>query len=106
RSLSCVLAVVAPCLVACGDRSASSSDLAPPRSGPEGTPTDATGGAGRDGSGDPSPGSSSAPGGGDVDVDLGPPAVRFTGRFDAREVDGPKCGWPGCRIVARFTGTR
>lgn len=35
----------------------------------------------------------------------GDPAVRFFGRFDTRESTGPKCGWPGCRIIARFEGT-
>jgi len=34
----------------------------------------------------------------------GPPAVRFVGRFDARDPAGPTCAWPGCRIVARFQG--
>lgn len=37
--------------------------------------------------------------------DPGPPAVRFVGRFDDRDPAGPKCGWPGCRIVASFEGT-
>ncbi len=35
----------------------------------------------------------------------GDPAVRFVGRFDTRESAGPKCGWPGCRVIARFEGT-
>jgi hypothetical protein len=33
------------------------------------------------------------------------PAVRFVGRFDRRDAMGPKCGWPGCRIIARFEGS-
>lgn len=37
--------------------------------------------------------------------DPGPPALRFIGRFDERDKEGPKCGWPGCRIVASFEGT-
>jgi hypothetical protein len=37
--------------------------------------------------------------------DPGPPAVRFVGRFDTRESAGPTCGWPGCRIIAGFSGT-
>lgn len=37
--------------------------------------------------------------------DPGPPAVQLIGRFDKRDPAGPKCGWPGCRIVARFSGT-
>ncbi|MCW5836225.1 MAG: hypothetical protein KIS78_27745, partial [Labilithrix sp.] len=36
----------------------------------------------------------------------GPPRVDFVGRFDARDPAGPTCAWPGCRIVARFEGTR
>ncbi|MCA9590812.1 MAG: hypothetical protein KC657_36185 [Myxococcales bacterium] len=38
-------------------------------------------------------------------VDAGPPAVRYIGRFDRRDAAGPKCAWPGCRIVANFDGT-
>jgi hypothetical protein len=34
----------------------------------------------------------------------GPPAVQFIGRFDTRDAKGPKCAWPGCRILARFEG--
>ncbi|HVJ93741.1 MAG TPA: SGNH/GDSL hydrolase family protein [Labilithrix sp.] len=29
----------------------------------------------------------------------------FIGRFDTRNPNGPICGWPGCRIVARFDGS-
>ena len=39
-----------------------------------------------------------------VYVDAGPPAVQLVGRFDTRDPAGPKCGWPGCRILARFEG--
>lgn len=35
----------------------------------------------------------------------GPPRIDFIGRFDTREPASPTCGWPGCRIVARFEGT-
>jgi lysophospholipase L1-like esterase len=34
-----------------------------------------------------------------------PPSVRFIGRRDATDAAHPKFGWPGARIVARFTGT-
>jgi lysophospholipase L1-like esterase len=34
------------------------------------------------------------------------PAVQLIGRFDTRDPAGARCGWPGCRIVARFDGTR
>jgi len=37
--------------------------------------------------------------------DPGIPEVRYVGRFDIRDPAGPRCGWPGCRIVARFDGT-
>lgn len=37
---------------------------------------------------------------------VGPPAVQLIGRFDDRDPLGPRCGWPGCRIIARFEGTR
>lgn len=35
----------------------------------------------------------------------GPPAVRYVGRFDTSDPDGPKVGWPGARIIVRFEGT-
>lgn len=34
------------------------------------------------------------------------PAVQLVGRFDMRDGAGPRCAWPGCRVVARFSGTR
>lgn len=43
------------------------------------------------------------PGGG---VEGGEPAVQLVGRFDTRDAAGPRCAWPGCRIIARFEGTR
>lgn len=48
----------------------------------------------------PSPGD-----GGDASKPPEPPSVRFVGRFDVRDQAGPKCGWPGCRILANFKGT-
>lgn len=41
---------------------------------------------------------------GAADEPTGAPALRFVGRFDTRDPAGPKCSWPGCRIVARFEG--
>ncbi len=38
-------------------------------------------------------------------IEPGPPSVQFIGRFDTRDPAGPACGWPGCRIIARFEGT-
>jgi len=35
----------------------------------------------------------------------GPDELQLIGRFDRRDTAGPRCGWPGCRIVARFQGT-
>lgn len=55
-------------------------------------------------SGSGSSGSSGNADGGGVEPS-GDPAVRFVGRFDTREASGPKCGWPGCRVIARFEGT-
>ena len=37
--------------------------------------------------------------------DAGPPAIRFVGRFDTRTPEAPVCGFPGCRIIANFSGT-
>lgn len=54
----------------------------------------------------PRPASSAADSGGAPPRDPGPPAVRFVGRFDTRDPAGPTCGWPGCRIIASFSGTR
>lgn len=42
----------------------------------------------------------------DVDVEPGPPAVRFIGRSDDRHPEGPTFGWPGARIIANFDGTQ
>lgn len=44
-------------------------------------------------------------GGGSAVVDPGSPHVQFIGRFDTRDAAGPKCAYPGCRVVARFDGT-
>ena len=33
------------------------------------------------------------------------PAVRVVGRTDERDPAGPRFGWPGTRVVARFSGT-
>lgn len=32
------------------------------------------------------------------------PEIRFEGRFDRRDVAGPRCAWPACRAVAVFEG--
>ena len=40
-----------------------------------------------------------------ADLDPGGPAVQLVGRFDTRDGRGPICGFPACRIVARFEGT-
>jgi lysophospholipase L1-like esterase len=40
-----------------------------------------------------------------VPQDTGPPAVRFIGRFETAGGAQPSCAWPGCRIIASFTGT-
>lgn len=43
--------------------------------------------------------------GGAHPVSIAAPSIQFVGRFDTREAAGPKCAWPGCRVVARFSGT-
>ncbi|HVH48081.1 MAG TPA: GDSL-type esterase/lipase family protein [Labilithrix sp.] len=68
-----------------------------------GGPADASSNDGR-GIGDPTDAPTSSDGA-PIYVDAGPPAVEFIGRFDTRDPAGPKCGWPGCRILARFEGT-
>lgn len=76
--------------------SSTDDDDAPPY-----TPDARDGGAGAtDGGG--GGGDSAAP---EEEVDPGPPAVQFIGRFNRRDPAGPTCGWPGCRIRARFEGT-
>lgn len=79
-----------------------------------GTATTTRGGAGRDGTvSEPSPtdplgakgDGAEANGASGSDAEAGPPAIRFVGRFDERDAAGPTCAWPGCRILARFTGT-
>lgn len=60
--------------------------------------------AGANGNG-PKPASSAADPGDAAPRDPGLPAVRFIGRFDTRDPSGPTCGWPGCRIIASFSGT-
>lgn len=42
----------------------------------------------------------------DAGSDPGTPAVQLIGRFDTADPAGPRCAWPGCRVVARFEGTR
>ena len=41
----------------------------------------------------------------DAGVDAGEPAVRFVGRIDRTDSAGPRFGWSGSGIVARFHGT-
>ncbi|AKU94882.1 lipase/acylhydrolase, putative [Labilithrix luteola] len=43
----------------------------------------------------------------DQDADDGPegPSIRYIGRFDTQEPDAPRCGWPGCRVIANFQGS-
>lgn len=53
----------------------------------------------------PSPSPTTSPTATEPPEDPGPPAVRFIGRFDERDTNGPICGWPGCRAIANFEGT-
>jgi lysophospholipase L1-like esterase len=41
----------------------------------------------------------------DKPPEYGPVEVQLIGRFERRDPAGPRCAWPGCRIVARFEGT-
>lgn len=68
---------------------------------PTGSPQDKVPGASADPGTPPGPGAE----GGAV-IDPGPPAVQLVGRFDTHDKAGPRCAWPGCRIIARFEGTR
>lgn len=36
----------------------------------------------------------------------GAPEVQLIGRFDYRDAAAPECAWPGCRAIARFSGTQ
>lgn len=44
----------------------------------------------------------------DKDADSAPPVslepYRIVGRFDSRDPAGPRFGWPGTQVIARFTG--
>lgn len=66
--------------------------------------TDGAGADARDGGAPPAAdgGPTNAP---DEPLDPGGPAVQLIGRFDRRDARGPQCGFPGCRILARFDGT-
>lgn len=72
---------------------------------PEGDPSRSdSGGANGDGA------TGILPDGGRADAiapsqDAGGPAIRFIGRFDTRDPAGPTCAWPGCRIIANFSGS-
>ena len=100
RVLSCAAFLAAAC-------NAGSSVVvsAGPEAGPNGTVE-----AGRDGGrptgSDGGPADSGVMADAPFDVDPGVPHVQLIGRFDTRVAGKPKCGWPGCRIVARFEGTR
>lgn len=82
-------------LVACGG----SGPDSPEASSAQPPTAEAGGGGGAPPAGGSAPG---ALGG----AEPGPPAVQLVGRFDMRDPVGPICAWPGCRIVARFTGTQ
>ena len=78
---------------ASGGGSGPGTDPSPPPAGPGGTSPSTPG--------DPSSGGASEP----PAPEPGVPAVQLVGRFDERDPAGPKCGWPGCRVIARFWGT-
>ena len=80
RSISFAAALV---LGACGSVAGTSTDVAPSEPAP----------------------SPQSPAGPPAVVHDGPPGIAYVGRFDTRDPAGPKCGWPGCRVIARFEGT-
>lgn len=99
-----VLALSAP--LACGSTGGDAADASGPASADDGAAPPPGSGANGDTLPDGAPAGDGAAGGdGGEEVDQGPPAVRFIGRFDTREATGPVCAWPGCRIIARFDGT-
>lgn len=59
----------------------------------------------RDGGTSTPPAGNDGGGGQDGGLDPGGPAIQLVGRFDRRDPRGPQCGFPGCRIAARFEGT-
>ena len=89
---------------ACG--SDARTDTAPSSSG---SASGSSGGASSGGSSSGTAPSSSSGASGDAGTDAepsGPPAVRFVGRFDTTDAAAPVCAWPGCRIAARFEGSK
>lgn len=89
------LPVLFAILGGCAASAGTSTDIDPAVPTAPAAPTGATSDAG-------TPSAQSAP----AAPDLGPPAVQYVGRFDLRDPAGPRCSWPGCRIVANFSGTR
>jgi hypothetical protein len=104
-------ALIVALLFACnsGSSGRTSEDGSPSTSNPS-TDPGGTGGAGSNGtassggSGAGSSGGSSS--GGSEPLDPGPPHVQYIGRFDKSDPNAPRCAYAGCRIVARFDGTK
>lgn len=86
-----ILAMLCVAVSCTGDPDPSGSTIAAPGGAPPAPATPA------------SPPSSDAPTA--PDEPPAAPAVRFVGRFDDRDPAAPKCGWPGCRVLAAFEGT-
>jgi Carbohydrate esterase 2 N-terminal len=42
----------------------------------------------------------------DASVDAGLPAVRYVGRFDTSNANGPRAGYPASRAIVRFEGSQ
>lgn len=85
--------------VACRTGKSTTNDVSPaqPGAASSGAPTGAAA--------PPSSSGQSATHGNVDDLDAGPPRVQLIGRFDERDPAGPSCAWPGCRVIARFSGT-
>jgi lysophospholipase L1-like esterase len=97
-------ALFAALLLACSTASSTSDE---PSTSTSPTDRSGDGGTGPDASSDPGPlADGGANADGDAPTEPGPPHIQLIGRFDTTEPGGARCAYAGCRIVARFEGTR
>lgn len=101
RPISVVLALVPLAAAACEGAAPSAPS---PAEGGLAPSAPADGGAAPKGRADASSPPPDAPAR-EGDLDPTGPAVQLVGRFDRSDPRGPVCGFPGCRIVTRFSGT-
>jgi lysophospholipase L1-like esterase len=92
--------------LACSRASSQAGEASPTDGGVAPAPIPVEGGTGGGGGGGGGGGDGGGGGGGDANLGpSGPPAIGYIGRFDTRDLAGPKAAWPGSRIVIRFDGT-